>query len=180
MLNLIKKIGILICCLFILQSCLASFGTKKLIRKSEVEINNADVNGVYKNISDSNTELTLWRIIQLNSKKENDTTDLKSDLIRLEYLNPTEIEISLSRDQRIIKSIRLNGKIKNNSFSLKRYRELIPFYPIYAKDYEAKAILSKSENELIIVQGISNSGAILILGAGSERVNTYKFEQMKN
>ncbi|KAF9657894.1 hypothetical protein ABHQ57_08965 [Tenacibaculum sp. ZH5_bin.1] len=175
-----KKIGILICYCYVLQSCIPSFGTKKLIKKSEVEINSADINGIYSNTSDSNTELTLWRTLQLNSKKYNDTTDLESDIIKLELIKPNEIEISLTRDQKKLKSIRLNGKIKDKSFSLKRYRELIPFYPIYAKDYEAKAILSKSENELILVQGISNSGAILILGAGSEWVKTYKFEQIKN
>lgn len=162
------------------QSCLPSFGTKSLIKNSEVEIIDSDVNGIYKNISNSNSEKSLWRTLQLNLKKQNDTIDLKTDFIRLELKSVKKLEVSLLRDQKIVKKINLYGKIKENSFSLKRNRELIPFYPIYARDYEAKSILSKTDNELILVQGISKSGAILILGAGSEWIKTYRFEQIKN
>ncbi len=162
------------------QSCLPSFGTKYLIKKSESNLENSNVSGIYKNTTDTKNGISLWKLFQLNSKKHNDTIDLKTDIIKIELRNPKELEISLLRNRKTVKKIELNGKIKENTFSLKRYRRLIPLYPIYAKEYEAKAVLSKTDNNLILVQGISNSGAILIMGAGYEVIKTYTFEHITN
>ena len=175
-----QKSLIIISCIFLLQSCFPSFGTKYLIKRSKVAINSSNVIGIYKNISSINTETSLWKTLQLNSKKLNDTTDLNTDLIQLELKNPKTLEVSLVRNRKTIKKIHLAGKIKKKSFSLKRHRELIPFYPIYYKEYELKSILSKSKNELILVRGMSNSGAILILGAGYENIQTYTFDEIKD
>lgn len=180
MFNFIRKIGIIIGSLFLLQSCLPSLGTKYLIKNSKLNLESANISGIYKNTTEVKDGISLWKALQANSKKSNDTIDLKTDIIKLELISSKELEVSLIRDKKAVKKFILTGKIKENTFSLKRYRRLIPFYPIYAEDYEAKALLSKADNHLVLVQGISNSGAILIMGAGYQWVQTFTYEEVKN
>ena len=180
--NLMRKSEsiVLVILVILSQSCLPTFSTRSLKEKSDLSLNSHNISGVYKNTNNKNNEHdydSLWRLFQLNMRVVFDTTDLKSDLIRLDLKNQEKLEVHLIREGKSLKKLELKGKIKDNVFSLKRRWNLVPLYPLYLEDNESKAILSKTDNQLVFIQGSSQSGAFLVLAAGIRYINTYSFEE---
>lgn len=94
------------------------------------ESNLSVLNGVYhesSNLSSKANSCSLYWLFFLKGKVHYDDHYKGDEFIRLQVVNPNKIRVSLIREDSIIDSKSLKGRIKYNSFEFKRRWA---FYPI--------------------------------------------------
>lgn len=136
------------------------------------------INGYYNNSLEDSTNIKLWTTLKESSSFEWGT--IKKSIVKLELIDNKKLNISLMNEGKVLEEFYLNGKIKGDYFSVDKNLTFIPFFPIYYIHKESKIILGNdNDGNLIVVRGIIGEGHILIMGGGFRRINSTKYERVR-
>jgi hypothetical protein len=166
-----------------LSSCIATDSLLKQVKEIDSKkLNINDINGVYKNISDSSNQVTLWTFLY-DSKflqiYDDTTKQTKEAMVRLFFNNKNKLTVSLIDSNKVINQFALKVKVKTNYLDVKRKFILIPFPPILYYHNESKAILFFEENEGLRIFYNEDATIWILIGASSGKNTNAFFDKVR-
>lgn len=176
----LKNLFLAILVLLICQGCLPRYGAKSLLKGAEASLTSNKIAGNYQNGIDGERNATLWRYLRDSQRLDLDTTDLPSDVVRLQLSGTEFLNAQLIQNGEVKASLNIEGELNENYFMTKRKWLIIPFFPLFYQDFERRALLSKEGDSLVMVRGRYNGGWLLINGNGHGVIFTNKFPGVSN
>ena len=129
------------------------------------------LNGAYQN--NSGLWFTLFKVRDDSSKKLNYIPD--STHVEIELLSKKRAKVLLKKEQKLIDSILLKGRIKGQYFSVRRKLSGFPFFPILYSRNEYKILLANNaKGNLLILKGEVSEGLVLGVIGGVHKKNNSK------
>ena len=137
--------------------------------------------GIYQNKSEKcEAEIySLWSTIDYKSEKLEDWADLN---VKIEVNDNLNLKAELFRDDKIIDTRILEGKIANNYFQLKRqWKTDFKFIVLWALGDSSVKLAMNEEKEIVVLResgGIALLVAFPVFGADSPLIET-KYKRVK-
>ncbi len=180
-LKLLLKRLILLIYIVLLSSC---YSTKRLIRKNSFvtsEFDHHKLNGIYDNSTNDSTPQNLWTVLKSSYTDRVVTINLDSNKVKLTLVDNKKLNVQLldKSDKYVIEEFSLDGKIKDDFFTIDRKLTLYPFVPIYYVNKETKTIIGNDFNgNLVLVSGSVNEAMILMVAGGYRNIRNIKFKRI--
>lgn len=170
---------------------------KKPIKDSNCDVLSAEnlnqLNGYYKRYSIENSDEIKSNSIQNSHESKGDLFSLlfmffknkegQNDIVKLDVINSHLIQVSLLRNNSPIKSTKMRGRIRENTFEFKRRNLIIPlvFLNVYG-DQKTRLWLLQNGNIKVDYKSTYYSAMMYFpfLAWGSEKQSKVEFEKIIN
>ncbi|RAJ26914.1 hypothetical protein [Pedobacter cryoconitis] len=173
------RLLLILSCIIFLTGC-ASVKQVQSDRVKPIETL-SDFNGSYKNYAvenDSLTGKTLWN--RLNYQATGSESNMTGEtIVRLKALNTKQIEITLFQRNKLINSVIINGKLKQNYFVSRHNRKIIPVPFIYGHFSNKQLQFSIDQYNNLTLDGINNQwGWVFVFLASRDNSFTDRYKKM--
>ena len=158
------------------------YSTDKLISKSKyqaVDFSKENLSGKYQNVIVEKS--ALWNILAEAKSIDKDTTVIsENSILEFYFVNDKKLRVDLIENDSIVKSMILDGKIKDDYFSIDKKLFIIPIPAVFILR-ERKFILGNDrDGNLILNKGTKDGAWILIMASDHGGISSQLIKRIKN